>query len=219
LPELLTRVGELERKLRRAEAYDGAENVSNAYGYYIDEFKWDDTAELFARDGWKELSYIGTYVGREHVRQSMVLRYGSKGRTGKMMTLHQKTQPVVDAAEDGRSARIRERLFQINSVTDAPGSYIGGIYENEVVLEDGVWKISQMDLDYTWTTSYKTGWAQARSEDAARFAPPPGAPPPPLAPDRPLRGVVTAPFPEIVDVPFHYRNPVSGRAPAVLLLP
>ena len=218
LPELLSRLGELERKLTMAEAYDGAENVSNAYGYYIDEFRWNDTAELFAKEGWKELSYIGTYVGREHVRQSMTLRYGSNGRTGKMMTLHQKTQPVVDVLPDG-TARIRERLFQINSVTDAPGSYIGGIYENEVVREDGVWKISTMDLDYVWTTSYTTGWAHETTQDGMRFAPPPTATPPPLAPDRPLRGVVTAPFPEIVDVPFHYRNRVSGRAPAVLLLP
>ena len=219
LPELLARIAEVERQVAVAEGYDGAENVSNAYGYYIDEFKWVDTANLFSRDGWKELSYIGVYVGREHVRDSMTLRYGSNGRTGKQMTLHQKTQPVVDVAHDGQSARIRTRLFQLNSVTDTPGSYIGGIYENKIVREDGVWKIAGMDLDYTWTTSYVTGWARATREDSRRFAPGPGAPPPPLAPDRPLRGVIYAPFPDIVDVPFHYRNPVSGRAPAVLLLP
>lgn len=215
--ELLTRIAEAERNLAVAEAYDGAENVSNAYGYYIDEFKWVDTADLFARDGWKELSYIGVYVGRAHVRDSMTLRYGSRGRTGKQMTLHQKTQPVVHVAPDGQSARIRERLFQLNSVTDAAGSYIGGTYENEIVKEDGVWKISGMDLDYQWTTNYMTGWPKAKAEDAQRFAPAAGTPP--LAPDRPLRGVRTAPFPNIVDVPFHYLNPVSGRAPAVLLLP
>ncbi len=218
LEELATRIVSAERDLAVAEGYDGAENVSNAYGYYIDEFKWDDTADLFSREGWKELSYIGTYVGRENVRKSMTLRYGSRGRTGKQMTLHQKTQPVVHVAPDGRSARIRERLFQINSVTDTPGSYIGGTYENEIVREDGAWKIAGMDLDYCWTTTYVTGWAHAEAEDSRRFAPPPGSVPP-LAPDRPLRGVVLAPFPTIVDVPFHYRNPVSGRAPAVLLLP
>lgn len=44
--------------LAMAEAFDGAENVSNAYGYYIDQFAWANTVGLFARDGWKELSYI-----------------------------------------------------------------------------------------------------------------------------------------------------------------
>jgi hypothetical protein len=135
------------------------------------------------------------------------------------MTLHQKIQPVIHVSPDGQSAHIRTRLFQLNSVTDAPGSYIGGIYENEIVKEDGAWKIAGMDLDYTWTTSYVKGWARAGSDDGRAFAPRPDAPPPPLAPDRPLRGVAYAPFPDIVDVPFHYRNPVSGRAPPVLLLP
>jgi hypothetical protein len=36
-------------------------------------------------------------------------------------------------------------------------------------------------------------------------------------PDRPLRGSITAPFPKVRAVPFHYRNPVSGRVPPVLL--
>ncbi len=218
LQALTNRIADVERGVAVAEAYDGAENVSNAYGYYIDEFKWVDCADLFAREGWKELSYIGTYVGLDHVRDSMTLRYGSNGRTGKQMTLHQKAQPVVHAAPDGKSARIRERLLQLNSVTDAPGSYIGGIYENEIVLEDGVWKIAGMDLDYTWSATYNTGWAHAQAEESRRYAPAPGAVLP-LAPDRPLRGVVLPPFPRIVDVPFHYRNPVSGRTPPVLLLP
>jgi ABC-type nitrate/sulfonate/bicarbonate transport system substrate-binding protein len=217
--DITARISELERQVAIAEARDGAENVSNAYGYYIDEFKWVDAGDLFAREGWKELSYIGTYIGRDHVRDSMTLRYGSRGRTGKQMTLHQKIQPVVHVSPDGQSAHIRTRLFQLNSVTDAPGSYIGGIYENEIVKEDGVWKIAGMDLDYTWTTSYVKGWARASSEDGRAFAPRPDASPPPLAPDRPLRGVAYAPFPDIVDVPFHYRNPVTGRAPPVLLLP
>lgn len=217
--QLLEKTQALERQLAQIQAREGAENVSNAYGYYIDEFRWGDTAALFSKDGWKELSYIGVYVGRERVRDSMVLRYGSKGRTGPMMTLHQKTQPVIDVSPDGRSARIRERLFQINSAVDAPGSYIGGIYENEIINEDGVWKIAGMDLDYVWTSSYSVGWAHARAQDSRRFAPGPDAPPPPLLPDRPLRGVVYAPFPDIVDVPFHYTNPVSGRTPPVLLLP
>ena len=56
--------------LAMAEAFDGAENVSNAYGYYIDQFAWRDTAALFARDGWKELSYIGTFIGRDRVIDS-----------------------------------------------------------------------------------------------------------------------------------------------------
>src|SRR4029453_13886296 len=64
-----------ERSVERSQAYHAAENLATAYGFYIDEFKWDDAADLFSRDGWKELSYVGTYVGRERVRESMKRRY------------------------------------------------------------------------------------------------------------------------------------------------
>ena len=205
-----------ERRLAVAAAYDGAENVCNAYGYYIDEFAWDDTADIFAHDGWKELSYVGPYLGRERIRASLKKRYGPGGRRNAGMTLHQKIQPVVTVAPDGRSAHIRERLLQLNSSPTAAGSYIGGIYENQCVLEDGVWKISAMDLDYVWLGDYATGWTHVKPGSETRFSPPASFLQE-LPPDRPLRGVVYPPFPKIAQMGFHYRNPVSGRSPELLL--
>ena len=202
----------VERGLARAIAYDGTENVANAYGYYIDGFLWDDMANLFSKDGWKELSYIGTYVGRERVRDSVKMRYGNRnGRTRGSggFAMHQKTQPVITVSADGQSARIRTRLFQLGGNT-----WLTGIYENAAVKEDGIWKISAMDLDYVWTAQYRAGWAKVADSDNRRFAP---TTPPALPPDRPLRGAVNPPFPKIADMGFHYRNPVSGREPKVLL--
>jgi hypothetical protein len=212
--ETESRLAEAERLVAVAEAFDGAENVSNAYGYYIDEFVWNDCSDLFALNGEKELSYIGNYVGRERIRKSMITRYGNGGRRGPTMAIHQKTQPFVTVAPDGQSARIRLRLFQVNSAAAADGSYIAGIYENSVVREDGVWKIAKMDLDYVWTTSYKNGWANVKGGEQRAFAP---TAPFPFPPDGPLRGVAVAPFPKIDNVAFHFRNPVSGREAPVML--
>jgi hypothetical protein len=208
--------GDAATLLARAEAFDGAENVSNAYGYYIDEFDWDGTADLFSSDGWKELSYIGTYIGRERVRGSLFGRYGDRGRTGPNMAIHQKTQPYVTPSADGTKANIRLRLFQFNSARETPGSWISGIYENQAVLENGVWKIHGMDLDYVWLGDYAAGWAgiepgasqryKPRPEDVAKYPP-----------DAPLRGVIFAPFPEVAPMGFHFTNPVSGRRPATML--
>ncbi len=208
--------GEPAALLARAEAFDGAENVSNAYGYYIDEFDWNGTADLFSVDGWKELSYIGTYVGRERVRGSLFNRYGNRGRTGPTMAIHQKTQPYVTVSEDGQRANIRLRLFQFNSAFETPGSWISGIYENQAVLEDGIWKIHGMDLDYVWLGDYVGGWAAIDPAASNRFQPSPEdvAKYPPEAP---LRGVTFAPFPEVAPMGFHFVNPVSGRRPATFL--
>ncbi len=215
-PSAPTSLDDLARKIDIAKAYDAAENIATAYGYYIDEFRWDDTADLFSEDGWKELSYIGAYYGRERVRGSLFSRYGDSGRRPTFLAIHQKTQPFVTVAPDGKSAQIRLRLFQFNSQLDGDGSYISGIYENQVKLEDGVWKIAGMDLDYIFLASYTGGWAAVEEGSAMRFAPTPES----VAkypPDGPLRGVTFAPYPEIAPMGFHYDNPVSGRAPALKL--
>ncbi len=202
--------------IKFAEAFDAAENVSNAYGYYIDQFAWRETAALFAADGWKELSYIGTFVGRDQVLASLITRYGENGPSAANQTLHGKTQPYVSVFEDGEHAQVRTRLLQMNSTPTGPGSMIFGIYENQVVKEDGVWRIHGMDLDYTVLADYARGWTGVDPADSRRFAPPPEQ----LARfdiDAPLRGETFAPYPRIAPMGFHYDNPVTGREPALRL--
>jgi hypothetical protein len=201
-----------ELSVERSKAYHAAENLATAYGYYIDDFAWDATADLFSRDGWKELSYVGTYVGRERVRESLKRRYPNP-KSPNFLTLHQTVQPVIHVSPDGRTAKVRVRLLQMGGPAGGEGSWLTGIYENTAVNEDGTWKLSGMDLDYVWQAPSRGGWV--------RVTTPPAAPPVALVkefpPDRPLRGSIAAPFPKVHAVPFHYRNPVSGRVPPVLL--
>jgi hypothetical protein len=204
----------IERDLLVAKAHDGAENVATAYGYYIDEFKWDETADLFSTEGWKELSYIGTYVGRESIRKSLFARYGHNGRAPTGVAIHQKIQPYVTVLPDGR-ARVRLKLFQLNTAK-TPGGYIDGVYEDQVRQENGVWKIAGMDLDYVFSANYIGGWAKIDPGLSKRFAPRPEDAAK-MNPDGPLRGAIFPPYPEIGPTAFHFVNPVSGRKPPILL--
>lgn len=202
--------------LAMAEAFDGAENVSDAYGYYIDQFAWRNTADLFSREGWKELSYIGTFIGHDRVRDSMIQRYGENGPGNVSQTLHQTTQPFVTVSGDGQRAQIRERLLQMNSSSTNAGSMIFGIYENQVIKQDGIWRIAGMDLDYVALADYAGGWTAVDPAANARFG---------VAqdridafhPDAPLRGQVFAPYPKIAPLGVHFANPVSGREPPLRL--
>ena len=121
-------------------------------------------------------------------------------------------QPVIHVSADGRTAKIRARLFQMGGPSGGEGSWISGIYENTSVDEGGTWKLSGMDLDYVWRAPSRGGWVRVKT--------PPVAPEVAMArdfpPDRPLRGSIAAPFPKVHAVPFHYSNPVSGRVPPVL---
>jgi hypothetical protein len=78
-----------------------------------------------------------------------------------------------------------------------------GIYENVFVKQDGVWKLDYLHGYQTFYTNYDDGWAKRAS---AIFAPYERLPP-----DRP-QSVPYAPYPAAYVPPFHYRNPVSGRA-------
>jgi hypothetical protein len=209
---LVSLIASTELSIERSKAYHASENLATAYGYYIDEFAWDETADIFSRNGFKELSYVGTYVGRERIRQSLKRRYPNP-KSPDFLTVHQVVQPVIHVSADARSAKIRARLFQLGGPAKGEGSWISGIYENTSVNEDGAWKLSGMDLDYVWTAPSRGGWV--------RVTTPPAAPEVAMAkefpPDRPLRGSIAAPFPKVHTVPFHYRNPVSGRVPPLLL--
>jgi hypothetical protein len=206
---------DLEKMISVAEAFDGAENVACAYGYFLDESHWDESADLFARDGWKELSFVGTYIGRERIRDSLVARYGRRPRRPTFLPIHQKTQPFVTVEPDGR-ARIRLKMLQVNSGWDTEASFVSGVYEEQIVREDGVWRIHGMDLEYIVVAEWSGGLPGVTRDLGRIFAPTPEAieafdP----APDAPLRGLAFAPFPDIGPLGFHFANPVSGREPAI----
>jgi hypothetical protein len=201
-----------ERSVARAVAYHAAENLVTAYGFYLDEHKWDDIADLFARDGWMELPYVGTYAGRDRIREALKRRDPSP-RDPNVLQLHQIVQPVIHVSADGRTARIRARAFQLGTGADGAGSWLGAVYENTAINEDGTWKLSGLDVDYVWQSPSRGGWVHVTA--------PPAAPELGLTreypPDRPLRGSVAPPFPKVSPMPFHYKNPVSGRVPPILL--
>ena len=106
-------------------------------------------------------------------------------------------QPVIHVARDGQSAQIRMRLLQLAGASgeNDNGSWIAGIYEGRTEIEDGAWKFASINRNYIWTADYIRGWAHI---------------------DEKAKKVVEAPFPKIVEPPFHYKNPVTGRKPPVL---
>jgi hypothetical protein len=93
---------------------------------------------------------------------------------------------------------------------------IFGVYENQIVKEDGIWRIHGMDLDYVALADYAGGWIAIDPAASSRFAPAPELLAR-FAPDAPLRGETFAPYPRIRPLGFHFANPVSGREPETRL--
>jgi hypothetical protein len=77
----------------------------------------------------------------------------------------------------------------------------GGIYENEYVKQDGVWKIKSLHLYTTFVADLEGGWTQAPRPAAGTSQElPPDAPPTQRYQSYPIY------YPQ----PIHYPNPVTG---------
>jgi SnoaL-like domain len=161
-------------------------------------------ADLFAQNGVVEILGRGVFIGQDRVRQYMRnLTPGNVGPRDGSLFNHMHLQPIIDVAPDGKTAYARSRLFVMFGIMNVNAQWGDGIYENVFVKQDGVWKLDYLHGYQTFYTNYEDGWAKKAS---AIFAPYDRLPP-----DRP-QSVPYDPYPAAFVPPFHYRNPVSGRA-------
>ncbi|KAK1830198.1 SnoaL-like domain-containing protein [Podospora conica] len=223
---------ELRRQLDRSAAYDGSENASNAYGFFID---WIDgagctaMAAVHAVEGHKASPFAGFYQTRERVLKACTASYGtSEQKTRSSISFHWRPQPVILVSTDGRSASVRARLLQPATERNNAGALRGGMYTDQTVLENGIWRLWSVTIDefYWGISNWKAGWAGVKARPANATNPGPRDLVRQYPPDLLLTeigdpretgfqggtGRYTA-WPEILRMWFAYRNPVSGRVP------
>jgi hypothetical protein len=202
-PPATATLDELATRLARLEDARAIEYLHNAYAYYLDRWRWDDVAALFADDGTIEYAQRGVYVGKARVRQSLEL-FGAQGLHQGEVFDHVQYQPVVHVAPDGMTARARVREFSMEGKYGVDASIGGGVYENEYVKVNGVWKISALHLYTTFVADLERGWAGGPRPAAGASTT--------LPPDRPP-SVRYQSYPIFNQHPIHYPNPVTGLQP------
>jgi hypothetical protein len=163
LTALEPRVGRLEALTQRVEALAAVKRLQHAYGHYSELGLWHDFAELFADTG------IGYYtqgaLDREGIRTLFVKEVG-QGRLGLAdgrIYPHISMQPVITLAADGRSAKGRWRIMAMLGGYGTGASWAGGVYENQYVLERGVWKMQEVRYLPQYSGRYDApGWTPTR---------------------------------------------------------
>jgi len=209
-----------ELSIMRSTAFDAIENISTLVGNYLNDSMWYELSRMFTENAWRKSPSAGYYQGRDRIWKMQFTRNGPLRRPRSFLPLHLRIQPVIHVSQDGRTARLRSRLLQFNSAFGREGSMTGGMYEDRLMMEDGIWRFELDAVDHIWLTqSYSKGWARLPEGAGEAFARSPAALLEAMPPDRPIDGPAYPPFPAIGPMPFHYRNPVSGRAPPDLLPP
>jgi hypothetical protein len=193
------RLDQLEARITRLEDLNAIERLQRTYGYFVDKGQWTQLSELFTEDATLEIGGKGLFLGKARVLEYMQTAFGPDGAKEGVLANHMQFQPIPDVSPDGRTGWVRSRAYVMsNAGWGLP------LYENEYRKgEDGIWRISRLSGPFTMYTSWE-GWGRNALNNTwpDKFDPPPDLPP----------STVYLTYPAYYIVPFHYPNPVTGRA-------
>ncbi len=206
---LEAKVTALSAEVGRLEDANSVRKLQRAFGYYVDRGYWQEASDLFTDDATFETGVDGVYVGKTRIHQLLVRQGGGHEGPGLpygQFNHHMQLQPVVHVAVDGHSAKGRWRELALLGQFQQSAAWGDGIYENDYVKEDGVWKIKDVHYYPNFVAPYRGGWVTLGpvsgdwKSDIAKAFPA----------DRPPT-VTYEPYPNVYTPPFHYKNPVTER--------
>lgn len=216
LQELEARLKVLEDKNRKLEGIEELTKLQRIYGYYLERGQLDEVADLFS-DSPDVSVQMGASIrqGRENVRKIFSsqrlfgVTEGLKPEDYLHITIP--VSGVVDVGPEGKTAKGRwYALMYLCHATPGGGACLGvGIYENDYINEDGVWKILRLRFDDIFLSPYEDGWFktpnvfQKLAKMQSMVEPTEGVP------VGPAPGAKNGPFGELM--PFHYKHPVTGK--------
>jgi hypothetical protein len=220
--QLQSELAALNDRVGKLEDVNDIRKLHYAYGYYIDYNRPEEVAELFSDDA--EIIFLsGIYRGREGARRlygTWFQNFFTQGQPGPVYGFlldHFQMQDIITVADDRKTAKGRfravlfggsheSREYQPEGLPDQ--FYEAGIYENDYVRENGIWKIKRLDYVVQWQAEYDKGWAKTISHlQPAQKA----YPEDPLGPDE-LIDEPRQTWPYRQELAMHYAHPVLGKA-------
>jgi SnoaL-like domain len=209
------RIRALDRLVTHLEDVESIKRLQFVYGYYQDKFFVDRVVDLFSDNATADYEG-GKYVGKESIRRLFLGRFTmpeaqmKQGPQYGLINDHYQMQNIVDVASDGKTAKARFRDLITKGVYGREQSFSAGIYENDYVKENGIWKISSMVYCEQWHQPYKVNlhdvplpsypphWPKLYPED-------------PSGPDR-ISNYACHPWPHAgITPPMHYPHPITGE--------
>jgi hypothetical protein len=219
------RLAALERRVDELEDQQAIRRLQMAYGYYIDYNRPEEVAGLFAKDG-AVVFLSGEYRGHEGVMRlygtwfQNLFTGGRRGPVHGLLLDHFQLQDVITVAQDRQTAKGRFRGILAggwhddvlaNKPEGMPQQFWeAGIYENDYVREDGVWKIKRLNYLMQWQADYEEGWAKTKAhlQPAVQCYPENPIGPDVILPEEEWRQT----WPHRQEVAMSFAHPVLGHA-------
>lgn len=203
LAELRAIVAQQAQRLGALEDCAAIERLQYQYGYFMDNRMFDEMVDLFTDDApWMEIGQRGRYIGKLRIARFLleVLGAGRWGLLRNEVINHVQMQPIITLAAGGQSARARLRAQIHGNSPPTTGHllFAEGVYENEYVKENGVWKIKGLAVAMTF-------YATLEREKIWFPSAPPSEDFPPDLPSMAVEPGLGRQF-----VPWHFSHPIAG---------
>ena len=210
--KLTETVEKLAARVQAAEDIEAIKKLQRAYGYYLEHWQEDELVELFSHspEVSLEINDGGLYKGNEAVKNSFnfadhyTAYGGAKKAPPEFLHILIPISGVIDLEPDGQRAKGRWYGFGLVAQKRA-GTLRAiiscGIWENEYIKEDGIWKILKLFWATTIASPLEEGWVKTPylGNVPRKDSPPPGP------------NTHFAPYPSGYIFPYHYKNPVTGK--------
>ena len=187
------KVARLAADVEKDEGVRAVKKLQNSYAQYFSYGLWDQMASLFADSG--EVSFgSDTFKGKAAIGAYFLSHFGD-GRTGLapgQINTQLLMEQAVNVSADGKTAQGRWRVMGMLGRFGAGAEWTGGLFQNDYVKENGVWKIAHLHYYPQYAGPYESGWHNVSNDSkiiptyfTAREA---GIPVPPTNDDAGLSG-------------------------------
>jgi hypothetical protein len=203
---------DFEARLQTVEDILAIDRLEKIYGYYLCNREMRQIVDLFSDNAESiEIGDHGVFKGKEGVRRYFLKGPGGENKADQpglppgAMGFHMQHQSVVTVAPGNQTAKGRWYLVMIMARPAKEGgpirSILGhGVYENEFIKEDGVWKFKKVHCSMHYCSPIGEGWTEIANihEEGS-------------LPGRDADPTFYHPYPNLQILPYHFKNPVTGR--------
>jgi hypothetical protein len=166
-----TKLDQLAVKVERAEAIRAVKRLQHTYHAYLDNGLWSEITPLLTDNATADFAALPLptthLVGKSNVTAHLMQVAGRKsdGLAAGQLHTHLLMQPIIHLGSDGHTAQGTwhelAMLGQRSGEPDATTAWVGAIYENRYVEEDGVWKIAYVGRHEQYRGAYRDGGQKA----------------------------------------------------------
>jgi SnoaL-like domain len=156
-------MSDLEARIQRLEDVQAIQDLKMDYAKLCDEgYDADGIVALFASE--EDVEWVsdvfGTHEGRDGIHQ-----WFDNVDEEIRWALHFMVNPVIEVADDGRTATGRFYLLELATMSSPDGGdpdpvILTGKYADDFVKEDGRWRFKRIEINFEQVSNLDQGWVK-----------------------------------------------------------